>query len=92
MAQGTRDLAQISNEMNRPGSNGARRVAFAQNFLMPAFQFVLGIAKPQEAGDILAASSAASFVTNAELARYLKEQPTVHRGADDQRMERENAV
>jgi EAL domain-containing protein (putative c-di-GMP-specific phosphodiesterase class I) len=51
-----------------------------------------GIAKPQEAGDILAASSAASFVTNAELARYLKEQRTVHRGADDQRMERENAV
>ncbi|WP_353557211.1 EAL domain-containing protein [Paraburkholderia terrae] len=51
-----------------------------------------GIAKPQEAADILAASSAASFVTNPELARYLKEQQTVHRGADDQRMERENAV
>ena len=51
-----------------------------------------GIAKPQEASDILAASSAASFVTNGELARYLKEQQATHRGADDQRLERENAV
>ena len=50
------------------------------------------IAKPQEARDILAASSAASFVTDAELTRYLKAQQTPHRGADDLRMERESAV
>ncbi|WP_408246585.1 EAL domain-containing protein [Paraburkholderia xenovorans] len=50
------------------------------------------IAKPQEARDILAASSAASFVTNPEVNRYLKAQQTPHRGADDQRMERESAV
>jgi EAL domain-containing protein (putative c-di-GMP-specific phosphodiesterase class I) len=50
------------------------------------------IAKPQEARDFLAASSAASFVTNPELTRYLKAEQTVHRDAGDQRMERESAV
>ncbi|MFL9959392.1 EAL domain-containing protein [Paraburkholderia nemoris] len=50
------------------------------------------IAKPQEAEDILAASSAASFVTNTELTRYLNAEQTLRCGADDQRMERESAA
>jgi diguanylate cyclase (GGDEF)-like protein len=50
------------------------------------------IAKPQEAEDILAASSAASFVTNAELTRYLKAQQTLHRGGGDRRLERESLI
>jgi diguanylate cyclase (GGDEF)-like protein len=50
------------------------------------------IAKPQEATDILAASSAASFVTNAEITRYLKAEQTLDRSAGDQRMEPESAI
>lgn len=50
------------------------------------------IAKPQEASDILAASSAASFVTNAELTRYLEAEHTPQAGDGHERMERENAV
>lgn len=49
-----------------------------------------GIARPQEASDILAASSAASFVKNADVANYLQAQQTPHRGAGDQRMESES--
>ncbi len=51
-----------------------------------------GIAKPQEAKDILAASSAASFVTNAEVTRYLQAQQTLRRGGDSQRIESESAI
>lgn len=50
------------------------------------------IAKPQEAEDILTASSAASFVTNTDLTRYLNAQQTQRGGADEQRMERESAA
>ncbi len=50
------------------------------------------IARPQEAGAILANDSAASFVTNAELMHYLNAQQTLHRGADDQNMEREIVI
>ncbi|WP_454807458.1 putative bifunctional diguanylate cyclase/phosphodiesterase [Paraburkholderia fungorum] len=50
------------------------------------------IAKPQEAEDILTASSAASFVTNTDLTRYLNARQTQRGGADEQRMERESAA
>jgi diguanylate cyclase (GGDEF)-like protein len=50
------------------------------------------IAKPQETDDILAATSAAGFVSKAEVTRYLEEQQTLNGGADDEFMEREGAV
>jgi EAL domain-containing protein (putative c-di-GMP-specific phosphodiesterase class I) len=50
------------------------------------------IAKPQEASDILTASSAASFVTNAELTRYLQAEHPPQPGNGKERMERESAV
>lgn len=50
------------------------------------------IAKPQEASDILTASSAASFVTNAELTRYLLAEHPPQAGNGQKRMERESAV
>jgi diguanylate cyclase (GGDEF)-like protein len=46
-----------------------------------------GIAKPQDANDILAASSAASFVTNVEVTDYLEAQQTLRRGAGGLRVE-----
>ena len=50
------------------------------------------IAKPQEAADIVAATSSAGFVTKAEVTRYLEEQQRPNDGADDEFMERESAV
>jgi EAL domain-containing protein (putative c-di-GMP-specific phosphodiesterase class I) len=50
------------------------------------------IARPQEANDILAAASAASFVTNPELTHYLEVQQTLRRSAGDPHVEREGAV
>jgi len=46
------------------------------------------IAKPQEAKDILTASSAASFVKDAEIVRFLEDQQTSPRHADDPHVER----
>ena len=51
-----------------------------------------GIAKPQETTAILAASSAASFVTNAEIVHYLQVERAQQRGAGQPSVERENAV
>ncbi|WP_250453095.1 EAL domain-containing protein [Caballeronia sp. ATUFL_M2_KS44] len=54
------------------------------------------IAKPQEARDILTASSAASFVTNAEVKRYLDAEDAPGGGANTDgkhaRMQQENAI
>ncbi|WP_027802344.1 putative bifunctional diguanylate cyclase/phosphodiesterase [Paraburkholderia dilworthii] len=50
------------------------------------------IAKPQEACDILAASSAASFVTDAEVTGYLRAEHTLRVDPVSQRVERESTV
>ncbi|WP_421380855.1 putative bifunctional diguanylate cyclase/phosphodiesterase (plasmid) [Paraburkholderia sp. DD10] len=50
------------------------------------------IAKPQQAANILAASSAASFVTNAEITRYLETEQPLDRSAVGQRMKSESAI
>ncbi|REE07457.1 diguanylate cyclase/phosphodiesterase [Paraburkholderia sp. BL27I4N3] len=50
------------------------------------------IAKPQEAKDILVATSAASFVTNAEVKRYLEAEQIPQIGDDQERIERESAI
>ncbi|WP_251031583.1 putative bifunctional diguanylate cyclase/phosphodiesterase [Paraburkholderia strydomiana] len=49
------------------------------------------IAKPQEASDILAACSAMSFVSDAEVTRYLGAEPTLQVDRCTQRLERESA-
>ncbi|MGI4856076.1 MAG: EAL domain-containing protein [Janthinobacterium lividum] len=51
-----------------------------------------GIAKPQEAHAILAAASAASFVTDPEFTRYLSAQQVLSPDIGDQPVEREGAV
>ncbi|MGI4982636.1 MAG: putative bifunctional diguanylate cyclase/phosphodiesterase [Janthinobacterium lividum] len=51
-----------------------------------------GIATPQEAKDILMASSAASFVTDPEFTRYLTAQRTAPPDSGDQPMENDGAV
>lgn len=51
-----------------------------------------GVARPQETNAILGATSAASFVTNPELARLLTPEQTPLPGIDDQPMESERAV
>ncbi|MBN3853422.1 EAL domain-containing protein [Paraburkholderia sp. Ac-20340] len=50
------------------------------------------IAKPQDAAQMLAATSAAGFVSNAEVARYLEGQQALNGGASGQLFEREGAV
>jgi len=51
-----------------------------------------GVARPQEAKDILMASSAASFVTDPELARLLTPEQSPLPGIGDQSIESERAV
>ncbi|MEP9321799.1 EAL domain-containing protein [Paraburkholderia phymatum] len=50
------------------------------------------IAKPQQTDAILAASCAASFVTNTEITHYLQTERTEQRGAGELRVEREGTV
>jgi EAL domain-containing protein (putative c-di-GMP-specific phosphodiesterase class I) len=51
-----------------------------------------GVARPQEAKDILMASSAASFVTSPELVRLLRSEQSPLPGINDQSIASERAV